>query len=36
MHHNDLTRLAELIEQGKLRIIIDKTYPFAAVADTRG
>jgi NADPH:quinone reductase-like Zn-dependent oxidoreductase len=36
MHHNDLTQLAELIEQGKLRIIIDKTYPFAAVAEALG
>jgi NADPH:quinone reductase-like Zn-dependent oxidoreductase len=36
MHHNDLTQLAELIEQGRLRIIIDKTYSIAAVAEALG
>lgn len=30
---SDLAQLAELIEQGELKVIIDKTYPFAQVAD---
>jgi alcohol dehydrogenase len=29
----DLTQLAELIEQGTLKVIVDKTYPFANIAD---
>jgi NADPH:quinone reductase-like Zn-dependent oxidoreductase len=28
----DLAVLAELIEQGKLRVIVDKTYPFGKIA----
>jgi NADPH:quinone reductase-like Zn-dependent oxidoreductase len=30
---NDLTQLAELVEQGKLKVVLDKTYPFEAIAD---
>jgi NADPH:quinone reductase-like Zn-dependent oxidoreductase len=30
---SDLAQLAELIEQGKLNVIVDKTYPFANIAD---
>jgi NADPH:quinone reductase-like Zn-dependent oxidoreductase len=30
---SDLAQLAELIEQGKLKVIVDKTYPFANIAD---
>jgi NADPH:quinone reductase-like Zn-dependent oxidoreductase len=29
----DLAVLAELIEQGKLRVIVDKTYPFGKIAE---
>jgi NADPH:quinone reductase-like Zn-dependent oxidoreductase len=29
----DLAQLAELIERGRLRVIIDKTYPFAEIAE---
>ena len=29
----DLAQLAELIEQGKLKIIVDKTYPFAQISE---
>jgi NADPH:quinone reductase-like Zn-dependent oxidoreductase len=29
----DLAQLAELIEQGKLKVIIDKTYPFANISE---
>jgi alcohol dehydrogenase len=29
---NDLAQLAELIERGHLRVIIDRTYPFAEIA----
>jgi NADPH:quinone reductase-like Zn-dependent oxidoreductase len=29
----DLAVLAELIEQGKLKVIVDRTYPFAQIAD---
>jgi NADPH:quinone reductase-like Zn-dependent oxidoreductase len=29
----DLAQLAELIEQGKLKVIIDKTYPFAKISE---
>jgi alcohol dehydrogenase len=30
---SDLAQLAELIERGKLRVIIDKTYPFAEISE---
>jgi alcohol dehydrogenase len=30
---SDLAQLAELIDRGKLRVIIDKTYPFAQIAE---
>jgi alcohol dehydrogenase len=30
---SELALLAELIEQGKLRAIVDKTYPFAKIAE---
>jgi NADPH:quinone reductase-like Zn-dependent oxidoreductase len=30
---SDLAQLAELIEQGKLKVVVDKTYPFANIAD---
>jgi alcohol dehydrogenase len=30
---SDLARLAELIEQGKLRVVVDKAYPFAKISD---
>jgi alcohol dehydrogenase len=30
---SDLAQLAELIEQGKLKVVVDKTYPFAKVSD---
>jgi alcohol dehydrogenase len=30
---SDLAQLAELIEQGRLRVIVDKTYPFAQIAE---
>lgn len=33
---NDLSLLAELIEQGKLMVIIDRTYPFAQIAEALG
>lgn len=35
MHESgrDLAQLAELIEQGKLQVIVDKTYPFAKISD---
>ena len=29
----DLVQLAELIEQGKLKVIVDKTYPFAKISE---
>jgi alcohol dehydrogenase len=29
----DLARLAELIEQGKLKVIVDKTYPFSNISE---
>jgi len=29
----DLVQLAELIEQGKLKVIVDKTYPFANISE---
>jgi NADPH:quinone reductase-like Zn-dependent oxidoreductase len=30
---SDLAQLAELIEQGKLKVIVDKTYPFARISE---
>jgi NADPH:quinone reductase-like Zn-dependent oxidoreductase len=30
---NDLAQLAQLIEQGRLQVIIDKSYPFAKIAE---
>jgi NADPH:quinone reductase-like Zn-dependent oxidoreductase len=30
---SDLAQLAELIEQGKLKVIVDKTYPFAKISE---
>jgi NADPH:quinone reductase-like Zn-dependent oxidoreductase len=30
---SDLAQLAELIEQGKLKVIVDKTYPFANISE---
>ena len=30
---NDLAQLADLIGQGRLRVVIDKTYPFADIAE---
>src|ERR1700693_745318 len=30
---SELAQLAELIEQGKLKVIVDKSYPFANIAD---
>jgi NADPH:quinone reductase-like Zn-dependent oxidoreductase len=30
---SDLAQLAELIEQGKLKVTVDRTYPFADIAD---
>jgi NADPH:quinone reductase-like Zn-dependent oxidoreductase len=30
---NDLALLAELIEQGKLKAVVDRTYPFAKIAE---
>lgn len=30
---SDLARLAELIEQGKLKVIVDKVYPFAKISE---
>jgi NADPH:quinone reductase-like Zn-dependent oxidoreductase len=30
---SDLAELADLIAQGKLRVIVDKTYPFAEIAE---
>jgi NADPH:quinone reductase-like Zn-dependent oxidoreductase len=29
----DLSQLAELIEQGRLKVVVDRTYPFARVAE---
>jgi NADPH:quinone reductase-like Zn-dependent oxidoreductase len=29
----DLAQLAELIEQGKVKVTIDKTYPFANISE---
>jgi NADPH:quinone reductase-like Zn-dependent oxidoreductase len=29
----DLAQLAELVEQGKLKVTVDKTYPFASISD---
>jgi alcohol dehydrogenase len=29
----ELAELAELIEQGKLKVIIDKIYPFAKISE---
>jgi alcohol dehydrogenase len=30
---SDLVQLAELIEQGRLKVIVDKTYPFANISE---
>jgi NADPH:quinone reductase-like Zn-dependent oxidoreductase len=30
---SDLARLAELIEQGKLKVVVDRTYPFAEISE---
>jgi NADPH:quinone reductase-like Zn-dependent oxidoreductase len=30
---SDLAQLAELIEQGKLKVVVDKTYPFASISE---
>ena len=30
---SDLVQLAELIEQGKLKVVVDKTYPFARLSE---
>jgi alcohol dehydrogenase len=30
---SDLAQLADLIEQGRLRVIVDKNYPFAEIAE---
>jgi NADPH:quinone reductase-like Zn-dependent oxidoreductase len=30
---SDLAQLAELIEQGRLKVIVDKTYPFAKISE---
>lgn len=30
---SDLAQLADLIEQGKLKVIVDKAYPFASIAE---
>ncbi len=30
---SDLVQLADLIEQGRLRVVIDRTYPFAQIAE---
>jgi NADPH:quinone reductase-like Zn-dependent oxidoreductase len=30
---SDLAQLAELIEQGKLKVIVDKTYPFSNISE---
>jgi NADPH:quinone reductase-like Zn-dependent oxidoreductase len=30
---SDLAQLAELIEQGKLKVVVDKTYPFAKISE---
>jgi alcohol dehydrogenase len=30
---SDLAQLAELIEQGKLKVVVDKAYPFAKIAE---
>jgi NADPH:quinone reductase-like Zn-dependent oxidoreductase len=31
---SDIAQAAELIEQGKPKVIIDKTYPFANISET--
>ena len=30
---SDLAQLADLVEQGKLRVIVDKTYPFTEISE---
>ena len=30
---SDLAQLAELIEQGKLKVTVDRTYPFAKITE---